>query len=173
MKLVIDEENLYFSIILENDDTGKTVEPEALKSGFRRQDKRHITILSGSTKQLLKDILNKLSLEERKNILEKIKNLLNNLEWQFKPKEIYRIRKTGYIDNPTISENRESYINMVEMPDMEIFYQKLNSLLKSNLPTQLSHITLFTKGERENPKHYGIPVSSIEEFNSMEPKKIY
>lgn len=171
MKLVIDEE--YYGLFLENDNTGNVIESRVLNEGFRKQDKRHITILGGSTKELLKDILSKFSSEKRKNVLEKIKNLLNNLEWKFKPKEIYRIKKTGYIDNPNILENRESYINIVEMPDMEIFYQKLNSLLKCNLPTQIPHITLFTKGERENPKYYGIPVPSVKEFNTLNPKKIY
>lgn len=170
MKLVIDEE--YYGLSLENDNTGNVIESRALNEGFRRQNKRHITILGDSTKELLKDVLNKLSLEERENILEKIKNLLNSLEWKFKPKEIYRIKKQGYFSDSDILENRESYISIVEIPDMKIFYQKLNSLLKSNLPTQVPHITLFTKGERENPKYYGIPIPSMEEFNTLNPKKI-
>ncbi|MEK7081167.1 MAG: hypothetical protein AAB902_02155 [Patescibacteria group bacterium] len=171
MKLVIEEE--FYGLFLENDNTGSVIESRALGEGFRRQDKRHITVLSGSTRELLKNILDKLSLEEKRVVLDKIKNIFEGLKWEFKPKEIYRIKKTGYVDNPNILENRESYINIVEMPDMEIFYLKLNSLLKSNLPTQIPHITLFTKGERENPKWYGIPIPSTEEFNSMNPEKIY
>ena len=171
MELIIDEE--YYGLFLEKDNTGSIIESRALNEGFRKQDKRHITILGGSTKELLEDSLNKLSSEERKKVLEKIKNIFENLKWEFKPKEIYRIKKTGYIDNPNISENRESYINLVEMPDMEVFYQKLNLLLKTNFPVQVPHITLFTKGERENPKWYGIPIPSTEEFNSMNPEKIY
>lgn len=171
MKLNIEEE--YYGLFLENDNTGSVIESSALNEGFRKQDERHITILGGSTKELLKNILNKLSEQEKEKVLKEIKNILESLKWKFIPKEIYRIKKTGYIDNSSILENRESYISIVEMPDMEIFYQKLNSLLKSTLPTQLPHITLFTKGERKNPNYYGIPIPSMEEFKTLDPVKVY
>ena len=60
---------------------------------------------------------------------------------------------------------------MIDMPDIEVFYKKLNSLLKTDLPIQLPHITLFTKGEIEKPRYYGIPVSSKEDFEKMNPEK--
>ncbi len=172
MKLVIDEKNLYYGISLENDNTGSVIENKALEEGFRKQDKRHITILSGSTKKLLENILSKLSEKEKKNILGTIKNILESLEWKYKLKEIYRIKKTGYIDNQNILENRESYVNLIDMPDMNTFYQKINLLLKTKLPIQVPHITLFTKGERKNPNWYGIPISSAEEFKNLKPQKI-
>jgi len=43
MKLVIDEE--YYGLFLDNDNTGSVAESRALNEGFRKQDKRHITIL--------------------------------------------------------------------------------------------------------------------------------
>lgn len=170
--LIINEDDLYYSILLENDNSGSIIEPKAIEGGFRRQNKRHITILGGSTQELLRDILNTLSNEERKKILNEIKNLLENLEWKFIPKEIYRIQKQDYFDISNVLEKRESYINIIDIPDIDIFYEKLNSLLKSDLPVQTPHITLFTKGERENPSYYGISISSSKEFKKLNPKKI-
>jgi len=172
MKLIVDENNLYYGLFLENDNTGDILESKVLEEGFRKQNKRHITILGGSTKELLKNILNKLSEEEKNNILKEIKGLLEDLRWVYTLKDIYKIQKQGYFNDSNILENRESFISMIDMPDMEIFYNKLNSLLKTNLPVQVPHITLFTKGERENPNYYGIPVPSIQEFNNMNPEKI-
>lgn len=169
MKLIFDEKDLYIGFLLEKDDTGNSIKEKAIEEGFRKQGKRHITVLGGSTKKLLKNILDYLPEEERKSTLDEIKSIINGLKWNFTPKEIYRIQKQGYFGDSDILENRQSYINMVNMPDMEVFYKKLNRLLKTNLPIQVPHITLFTKGERENPEYYGIPVPSIEEFNSMNP----
>lgn len=172
MKLVIEENSLTFMFLLENDVTGDIMSPKVIKDGFRRQNERHITILGGSTSELLKNILNKLTKEDKKSILDKIKNFIEDLEWKFESKEIYLISKNGCIDNSSISEERQSYINMVEMPDMQVFYKKLSNLLEANLPVQVPHITLFTKGERKNPVWYGIPIPSKEEFHNLRPQKI-
>ena len=170
-KLVIDESNLYYAIFLENDNTGYYIESKALEGGFKRQDKRHVTILGGSSQKLLKNILNKLPDEQTKNILKEINIFLESLNWEFTPKEIYLIQKHGHFDSVKLAESRESYINMIDMPDIDIFYKKLNSLLKTNIPTQIPHITLFTRGERENPNYYGISIPSIEEFENLIPRK--
>ena len=172
MKLILEENDLYLGLHLENDNTGSIIKSQALKEGFRKQNKRHITILYGSKQKLIVDILNKSSVEKRESIKKEIKDIFESLKWEYTPTEIYKIQKEGYFDDPSIVEKRKSYINMINMPDMEVFYHKLNSLLKSNLPTQVPHITLFTKGERKNPKWYGIPIPSIKEFNSLSPKKI-
>jgi len=144
------------------------IELMAIEEGFRKQDKRHVTIFGGSAR----DIFKKFSNEKRKEILKEIKNLLESLDWKYEQKEIYKIQRQGYVDNPDILENRQSYICMINMPDMKVFYEKLNSLLKSNIPMQVPHITLFTKGERENPKWYGIGIPSMEEFHRLKPEKI-
>lgn len=172
MKL-LRKDDLDCAILLEEEESDSSeIKSIAKAGGFRKQTKRHITILSGSTRIMLLDILNKFDTEERENIKKEINNILESLEWKYTPTEIYRIKKTGYIDNPSILENRQSYIMMIKMPDMKIFYKRLNSLLKANLPIQVPHITLFTKGERENPIFYGIPIPSVEEFNALNPKKI-
>ena len=170
LKFEIDENRLLFSLSLEGDDTGSRIEEKALGEGFKRQNERHVTILGGATKKLLKNELAKLPEDERAKKLSEIKTLLESLSWDFSPGEIYKVQKEGVFGDSNIIEQRQSYICMLDMPDMEIFYAQLNALTGAHLPVQVPHITLFTKGEGENPDYQGFPISSMEDFNTMHPE---
>ncbi|MFA6386453.1 MAG: hypothetical protein WCW04_01655 [Candidatus Paceibacterota bacterium] len=172
MEIEFYENSLYIGLNLENDDTGSFIEDIAIKDGFKKQNERHITILYYPIQKVFENISNNSSVEVKEKIIKQINDLIKNFEWKFRPTEIYKIEKQGYFNGSDVLEQRESYIYLVEMPDIEVFYKKLNSLLGSNLPVQFTHITLFTKGERVGASFYGIPVSSVEEFNNFNPKKI-
>jgi hypothetical protein len=58
------------------------------------------------------------------------------------------------------------------MQDMAKFYREMNKLLGADLPVQFPHITLFTIGERENPKWRGIGIDSEEKFKTLNPRFI-
>lgn len=171
-KFKIDEERLLFALELEHDNTGDWVTPQALAEEFKRQDHRHVTILGGPTKKLLKEAMAKLPDEERKNTLEEIKKFLQSLSWEFTPKEIYKVEKDGDFDDTGTVEHRESYINLIDMPAMSAFYAKLNEMFNTDFPMQVAHITIFSKGEGENPRYRGFPISSMEDFHKMNPQKI-
>jgi len=165
---------LKIGIRLKNDKTGRSIEAIAKKEGFKRQDKRHITVLGVSTHKSFLKILEKCSEKDRKEVLNDVRKILKSLKWKFKPLpgEIYKVRRRGHFDVPSIIESRTSYIQLIDMPDMKKFYKKLNSLLGSKFPVQVPHITLFTKGERKNPKYYGFGICSEKDFKKMFPKKI-
>ena len=71
-KFEIDENRLLYSLLLENDNTGGDVESKAIEEGFRRQKERHVTILGGATKRLLKNALAGFQEEERKKNLTSV-----------------------------------------------------------------------------------------------------
>ncbi|MEK7080867.1 MAG: hypothetical protein AAB902_00525 [Patescibacteria group bacterium] len=143
----------------------------AKKKGFKEQAKRHITIISSAGK--FKNALYKFSIKERKQKIIKLKSILKNLKWQYIQKEIYSINRKFYYGNSKILEHRKSYIRTIEMPDIYVFYEKLNTLLNSHIPTQFTHITLFTKGERPSADWCGIPIPSKSEFRKLHPKKYH
>jgi len=145
----------------------------AEKKKFREQTKRHITILSGSSLEKVRNILNRLSVKEKKVTIIKLKTILKNLKWQYTQKEIYLINKKSCYGNSKVLEHRKSYIRTIEMPDIHIFYKKLNTLFSIYIPTQFPHITLFTKGERPSPDWYGIAIPSKGEFKKLHPKKYH
>ena len=140
--------------------------------GFREQTNRHITIVGGKPSIKIKEALNKFSLAERKKKLVELKTLLKNLEWQYIQKEIYFISEKSYFGNPKVLEHRKSYIRLIKMPNIDIFYRRLNALLKTHIPTQFPHITLFTKGEHPDRTYFGIPMNSKTAFKKFHPKKI-
>lgn len=172
MEIEFIKNSLYIGLKLEDDKTGNSIEDTAIKDGFKKQNKRHITILYYPIQKILENIPNNSSIEVKEKIIKEIKDLLKSFEWKFEITEIYKIEKQGYFSISSILEHRESYISLVKMPDIEVFYKKLNLLLKSNLPIQFTHITLFSKGEREGASFYGIPVPTVEEFNNLNPRKI-
>lgn len=140
--------------------------------GFREQTKRHITIVSGKTLEKIEKVLNKFSISERNKKVADLKILLRNLKWQYIQKDIYFINQKIYFGNPKVLEHRKSYIRVIEMPDINIFYRRLNILLKTYIPIQFPHITLFTKGEHPGREYFGIPIQSKIEFKKLHPKKL-
>ena len=104
--------------------------------------------------------------------MAELKNLLKSLKWQYVQKDIYFINQKTYFENPKILEHRKSYIRAIEMPDINIFYRKLNILLKTHVAIQFPHITLFTKGEHPDREYFGIPIQSKTEFKKLHPKKL-
>jgi hypothetical protein len=140
--------------------------------GYREQTNRHITIVGGRASRKIENILNKLPLAERRRKIAKLKSVLKSLKWQYIQKDVYFINKKSYFGNSKILEHRKSYIRVIEMPDMKIFYRKLNAILKTHIPTHFPHITLFSKGERPSADFRGIPIPSKTEFKKLHPKKI-
>ena len=144
------------------------IKKRALVEGYREQKSRHITILSSSK---VREIIEHTSLDD-KALYKKILSLLLRFDWEYEEKDLFHIEKSGYWDGSDILENREYYIRTIEMPDMKKFYEELDRVFKTNLSVQVPHITLFTKGERENPKYHGIAISSEEKFRNLKPKKV-
>lgn len=140
--------------------------------GFREQANRHITIVGGKTAEKIEKILSKFSKSEKNKKVTELKTLLKSLKWQYFQKEVYFINQKSYYGSSKILEHRKSYIRLIKMPDIDIFYRKLNTLLKTHFLAQFPHITLFSKGEHLDREYFGIPISSKVEFKKLHPKKI-
>ena len=140
--------------------------------GFRKQSHRHITIIGYDSSVKIENALTKFSINERKNIIALIKKNLKNLNWEFYQKEVYLVEKKSYFFNKNVLEYRKSYISLIEMPDIKIFYNKLNTLLQTHIEMQIPHITLYTKGEHPDRGYFGIGISSNNVFKKLHPKKI-
>ncbi|MCL5411001.1 MAG: hypothetical protein M1324_04090 [Patescibacteria group bacterium] len=144
------------------------IRKQALKEGYREQDKRHVTLLSDSK---IEEILKYTSLS-KDEVSKKILQIANNYDWRYKELDIYHIEKVGSEDRPEVKEHRQSYVRAINMPDMGKFYKELDETFGTKLLVQFPHITLFTKGEKENLIYYGISISSEEVFKKLKPIKI-
>ena len=99
---------------------------------------------------------------DQKKLFEKIQTLCKNYTWKYNLLEVYVLIKKEYNDpdpaNPeiTIPEIRQSLIQMIQVPDLEKFYKKLNLLLDTNFDLPVAHLTLFTTSTRADKLLRGI-----------------
>lgn len=169
------KKNLYCWIRLRKDEVDiSSLRGKAIREKYREQTKRHITIIGGTTTEKIRNIFKVLDAKRKKIYRKKIALMLKRLQWGYYQKSIYHIAKTGYFtwDGGVRKEKRRAYIASLELPAIRILYRRINRLLHTRFPTQYPHITLYTKGEKQNNLYYGIPISSTKEFKSFHPKKI-
>jgi hypothetical protein len=139
---------------------------QAKEEGYREQTSPHVTIISTAEKAVKEWLA-----EDSIHSVAEIEQIISRYEWSFKPKGIFHLG-TEFHEVEGVTENRESYIQVLDMPDIESFFSDINTLLGTELPVQFPHITLFTRGERPEPAYYGIPIPSQEEFLRMNPIEI-
>ncbi len=148
------------------------------KNGFDPRSEFHITILGNKNGGEVRKALKAMPEVEGQNALSQIKSLVKNTDWRFalEPQR-YHISKEYVSLDPKNKgaesrERRESYIQMVYLPGMKIFYDKLNSILGSDLEAPPAHITLYTKSDAEQSSRTGIGINTQAEFLEMNPEPI-
>lgn len=134
---------------------------EASKKGLNKKEEFHTTLIGYSTGQKIISI-------GRDNIDSIIENIYQEFKWQFSPKnEFYYIEK-DYPEN----EKRRSIIQVIDLPELPVFYKKMNETLGTNFEIPFPHTTLFTNSTNEENRYKGIGIYSKEEFNLLKPIKI-
>lgn len=147
------------------------LEPYASELGFERKKEFHITIIGFKVGGEIKKLLKKHP--EKELVLQQINGILQQYDWVYTPKnDVYKIAKDYEFSDPKnkeqkIPEHRETYVQMVELPDLAPCYTQLNQLLGTAFSTPLPHVTLFVKGSP-----MGIGVNSEEEFFQLHPEKV-
>ncbi len=150
----------------------------AEKNNFDPKDSFHITVLSFKNAAEIKKTLGMLPEAERQKRFTEIKSLIDTNNWNFtlEPRR-YHISKEYVSPDPQnkgtkLKERRESYIQMVNLPGMEIFYNKLNEILGVNLEIPPAHITLYTGGDDREKAKIGIGIKSQDEFLKLNPESL-
>ena len=150
----------------------------AEKNGFEQKGEFHITVLGFKNGGEVKKALKALPEAERQNTILQIKSLVDSTDWSFvfEPQR-FHISKEYVSPDPKnkgaeLRERRESYIQMVNLPGMKIFYDKLNSILGTNLEVPPAHITLYTGGDDKEKSKMGIGINTQSEFWKMNPELI-
>lgn len=148
----------------------------AEKNGFEQKGDFHITILGFKNGGEIKKALKALPEEQRQDMISQIKSLAESTDWNFvfEPQR-YHIAKEYVAPDPKnkgseLREQRESYIQMVNLPGMKTFYDKLNALLGTNLEIPPAHITLYTGGDDKEKSKIGIGINTQEDFLKMNPE---
>ena len=148
------------------------------KNGFAQRGEFHITVLGFKNGAEVKKALKALPEAERESALAQIKTLVEETDFSFtlEPQR-YHIAKEYVSPDPKnkgaeLKERRESYIQMVSLPGMKIFYDKLNAILDTNLEAPPAHTTLYTGGDDKEKSKMGIGINTQDEFLKMNPELI-
>ena len=159
---------------------------------FAKKPEFHMTIIGYSKGELLKKIF-----EALPELEEKVNALLGRFQWQHKVEKKYFhvaqdvaiprqylepgqvISDNTDIEKPTV--HRESIVQMLDVPDMQLFYTALKELLEQaarenpalqalNIPidtlcaTPPPHVTIYSYNGK------GIGINSLEEWNALQPQ---
>lgn len=150
----------------------------AEEKGLEPKNEFHITVLGFKNGGEIKKVLKVLSAEQRLKVISQIKILVENTNWSFafEPQK-YHISKE-YLSSvqkgseDQLVERREAIIQMVTLPEIQLFYDKLNSILGIKLEIPPNHITLYTGGSDKEKSKMGIGINSLSEFLKMNPELI-
>jgi len=166
-----DEEK--FTLLLHIDDAAvnfDNISDIAAQNGFDKKNKFHITVIGFKNGAAIQRVLDELPRDEKQKILQHIRSLVARADWGFTflPERYHIAKNYSFRSGATMAtEHRESYIQLVSMPDMITFYDALNSALGIRLEPPPPHVTLYTKGNT-----MGIGINSQEEFLKLNPKLI-
>lgn len=148
------------------------------KNGLDPKGDFHITVLGFKNGGEIKKVLKGLPEEKRESVILQIKSLVETIDWGFSfESQKYHISKEYVSQDPKnkgteLREQRESYIQMVNLPGMKIFYEKLNAILGTSLEAPPAHITLYTGGSDKEKSKMGIGINTQDEFSKMNPELI-
>lgn len=159
-------------INVSSDKTGvHLVEVFAVEHNLLPKNEFHVTLVGGKTSLKIVEILGKLSEEEREEKIKQITDLAENVDRQiiFMNKFYYLNRQYNDPDpnDPakTIPEVRETIIQLVDVPQLREFYDKLKDLLGLTEPIEsLPHVTIYSNSTREDKKQRGIGIYSNEDL---------
>lgn len=163
--LHIDEEAINFGDVSEI----------AAQNRFEKKDEFHITVIGFKNGMTIREALDKLPKSEKQMALQQVRSLIARIDWSFTllPQKYHLTKdytfRTGAV---ATTEHRESYIQMVSMPDMMIFYNELNGILGMHLEPPPPHLTLYTRGDNPERAKAGIGINSQEEFLKLNPKPL-
>ena len=151
---------------------------EAEELGLSNKEEFHFTVIGSNTGEDILKSLENLEEKDKIELLTKINQLNESMNWQVNFKnEFYHVQKEYNdpdLDYPEkiIPEKLKSIIQMAKIDGLDEFYQKLNLLLGRQYETPMPHITLHTTSTREDKKLRGIGIYSENQFEELGPKKI-
>lgn len=168
--LLLDERLLHFGFLA----------AQAEQNGLQKKHEFHVTIIGNAHAKEIKTVLKTLAPEEQQKRIADLHALIQSTDWSFgttRGTGFYHIKKEYRAANPKDSsvetvEARESYIQVLSIPALEEFYQRLNVLFGLSLKSPLPHITLYTKSTDSKNMGVGIGISARDDFASLNPDEI-
>jgi RNase H-fold protein (predicted Holliday junction resolvase) len=158
-----------------NTDTKKEI---AKTLNLIKKEEFHLTVIGTDTGKKIQKALEDLEETDKNKIIDHIQQLHETFNWTVRLQdEFYCIEKTyksshNDDNDPQQAETRKSIIQMAEIEEINLFYQQLNDVMKTDFHIPLPHITLYTTSTSEDKISRGIGIYSKEQFENLNPQKI-
>lgn len=175
----LERDNALLMLIVDKDSIDLEAKvKEAEYFGLLKKTEFHITIIGSETGEVILNVLDELDGIQKIETKNKLREACESFFWQaFLLDEYYYVRKHYNKDsainfNEPENEVRESIIQLVKIPRLSNFYERINSLFNQQFETPFPHVTLYTNSTRAEKKMRGIGIYSKKHFKSLETKKI-
>lgn len=164
-----------FFLFIEKPNIPKRIVAEAEQRGLFEKPECHISLVVEKSAMHIIDALKQMQIQNQEQVKNEIIDLFNQLDFTYELTDVYSLQEKTYSreelnerglqDEPV--HTRRSIIQMVNMPDIEIFFNKVSQLLNTNIDMPLSHITIFAWSDYDKKKNRGIGISSQKDFDTF------
>jgi hypothetical protein len=165
-----DREKFTLLLPVQKDDVAECLDAARVAAGERGLEPKeefHITVIGFKTGKILSDLYAHRSPAERAIIVQALHDLAAKITWEATPQRDGRVYiEKEYTFRNNKKEIRRSIIQLLEVPAMEKFYEKLNSALGTQFQTPPPHITLYTAGG------VGIGIDTRADLEALHPEQL-
>ncbi len=144
---------------------------------FHRKPEFHITILGFTTGKELARSLGAMSESDRSEKISALQEIVSTTDWSpvGADGEILRIHKdyqTSDGNSITTVEQRESFIQKIDLAGTKDFITRVNALLGTTFEVPVTHVTLYTKSTNPKNATLGIGIKNNAEFDALKPTNV-
>lgn len=171
-------ENCHITLSIERPTIPAFIHDAAKKLGLIEKQEFHISVAVTKNARRIKEVMraNKSPDAMQKEIV----SLVNGFSWEYALTDEYLLQEHSYTKEDLVENGytdltehtRRSIVQRVTLPDLKLFYGKLNTLLKISITVPPPHITLFTWSDYEPMKLRGIGIASEEEFRRYTKERL-
>ncbi|MBS3922942.1 MAG: hypothetical protein KGZ37_07355 [Nitrosarchaeum sp.] len=173
------EEKFYFLLPIEKPVVPERISAVAQEKGLYEKTECHVSLVVEKSAVKIREGLAKSGNPER--VKAEILDLFNSLNFEYDLTNDYSFQEKSYtreeLDERGLQDEpvhlRRSVVQVVDMPDVEIFYNKVSELLNIEIEIPVPHTTIFAWSDYEKKKDRGIGISSKKDFEMFSKDTIH
>lgn len=169
--LTFKEERAEVLLNVEATDVGlKLVEAFAQQHNLIPKEEFHVTLIGGEASKQIKRCLETVSEEDGFILRKKLNELMRGFDWQPVYGNTFYYLQREYNDTDpvdpekTIPEIRETIIQLVNLPELDVFHKKVAELFGLDEILSLPHVTIYSSSTRDDKKQRGIGIYSEDDL---------
>lgn len=162
-----------FFLFIEKPNIPKRIVAEAEQRGLFEKPEYHVSVVVEKTAVCILEALKNMS--DGQDVRKKIVDLFDEFDFKYDLTDTYSLQEKTYsreeldlrglVDEPV--HTRRSIIQMVHMPDIDLFFKEISRLLNIKMDVPIPHVTIFAWSDYDKKKNRGIGISSQKDFETF------